>query len=52
MKQPDPKLHFQLSLIKSIARIIAGATLIGGSLVFCGIFLIIAEIIGIAEELV
>ena len=52
MKQPDPKLHLHLSLVKSGIRIIAGAALIYGCLIGCGIALIVAELIGIAEELV
>lgn len=52
MKHPDPKLHLQLSLVKSGVRILAGGALILGSLAYCGVCLIIAELIGIAEELV
>ncbi len=52
MKHPDPKLHLQLSLYKSAFRIIAGIGLLYGALAFCGIFLIIAEVVGILEELV
>jgi len=52
MKQPDPRRHLQLSLIKSVFRILAGASLIFGSMISCGAFLIVAEIIGILEELV
>ena len=52
MNHPDPTLHLQLSLIKSVIRILAGAALIFGSIGYCGVFLILAELIGIAEELV
>ena len=52
MKHPDPKLHLQLSLVKSGVRILAGLALIFGSLWYCGVCLIVAELIGIAEELV
>ena len=52
MKHPDPKLHLQLSLVKSGVRILAGGALLFGSLWYCGICLIVAEAIGIAEELV
>lgn len=52
MKHPDPKLHLQLSLVKSGVRILAGVALLFGSLWYCGICLIVAELIGIAEELV
>ena len=52
MKHPDPKLHLQLSLVKSGIRILAGGALLFGSLWYAGISLIVAELIGIAEELV
>ena len=52
MKHPDPKLHLQLSLVKSGIRILAGLALVFGSLWYCGICLIVAELIGVAEELV
>jgi len=52
MKHPDPKLHLQLSLVKSGVRILGGGALIFGSLWYCGLALIVAELIGIAEELV
>ena len=44
--------HFYVSLVKSGIRVIAGACLIGGSLVLAGFLLIFAEILGIVEELV
>lgn len=52
MKQPDPQAHFLLSVVKSGFRIAAGCTLIMGFLVSTGVLLIIAEAIGIAEEMV
>lgn len=53
MKQPDPKLHFILSLAKSAVRIAAGISLVWPqSLILAGIFLIVAEVIGVAEEMV
>jgi len=52
MKQPDPKLHQHISFVKSALRIIAGIALIGSSLIVAGIVLIVAEILGIVEELV
>ena len=53
MKQPDPKKHFQLSMWKSAVRIAAGISLIWPqSLILAGIFLILAEVIGVAEEMV
>jgi hypothetical protein len=51
-KHPDPKLHFYISLVKSALRIVAGALLITGAPVAAGVFLIGAELLGIAEELV
>jgi hypothetical protein len=46
------KGHFYVSLVKSAIRIVAGACLIGGNLLMAGYCLIIAEILGIVEELV
>lgn len=46
------KGHFYVSLVKSVLRIGAGATLIGGSLIGAGALLIAAELLGILEELV
>ena len=52
MNQPDPKLHMLISFAKSACRIIA-AILLGVS-VFksAGIMFLIAEFLGILEELV
>jgi hypothetical protein len=44
--------HFKISMIKSALRIIAGGNLVLGNLVLAGIFLIVAELLGIAEEIV
>ena len=44
--------HFFVSLGKSAIRILAGVSLIYGSLVVCGALLIVAELLGIVEELV
>lgn len=44
--------HFYVSVCKSAVRIAAGASLIMGSFVVCGALLILAEILGIVEELV
>jgi hypothetical protein len=46
------KGHFYVSIVKSAVRIAAGAALIMGSLVVCGALIILAEILGIVEELV
>lgn len=49
---PDPKLHLYISLIKSGLRLGAGTALIYGDLITAGALLIVAELLGIAEELV
>ena len=46
------KGHFYVSLAKSLIRILAGIAFIYGSVVVGGALLIVAEILGIAEELV
>jgi hypothetical protein len=46
------KGHFYVSLAKSIIRIGAGGCLIQGNLVAAGGLLILAEMLGIVEELV
>ncbi len=50
-KESKTNWHFNISLFKSSLRIMAGVTLIKGDMVICGVLLIIAEILGIAEEL-
>jgi hypothetical protein len=49
---PDPKKHKNISIIKSIIRIIAGTCLCFGSFWVTGVLLIVAEILGIIEEMV
>ena len=45
--------HFYVSLLKSATRIAAGMFLIWpGSLALAGAFLIVAEVLGIVEEIV
>lgn len=46
------KGHFYTSLVKSVLRIGAGAALMSGMLYWGGALLIVAEILGIVEELV
>ena len=46
------KGHFYVSIAKSAVRIAAGAALIMGSFVVTGALIILAEILGIVEELV
>lgn len=50
----DPSMgHFYVSLVKSATRIAAGIALVWPqNLVLAGIFLILAEILGIVEEIV
>lgn len=49
---PDPKWHRNISFIKSFFRIVAGGALAGSMFITAGAFLIIAEVLGIVEELV
>jgi hypothetical protein len=46
------KGHFYVSLVKSAVRIVAGGCLITGNLLMAGVCFIIAEVLGIVEELV
>ena len=46
------KGHFYVSLVKSIIRIGAGGCLIQGNLLMAGYCLIMAEVLGIVEEVV
>ena len=46
------KGHFYVSLTKSAIRIMAGGTLMFGHLYIAGSLLILAEILGVVEELV
>lgn len=45
------KKHFYISLVKSVIRIGAGGFLVFGNFAIAGLLLILAEILGIAEEL-
>mgnify|MGYP001319255423 FL=1 len=52
MVNRDPgRRHFYISIVKSGVRIGAGAALVLGFFVNAGLLLIIAEILGVAEEL-
>lgn len=52
MINKDPgKRHFYISLVKSCLRIIAAVALISAMFITAGILLILAEILGIAEEI-
>lgn len=46
------KGHFYVSLVKSAVRIVAGGCLVTGNLLMAGICIIMAEVLGIVEELV
>jgi hypothetical protein len=46
------KGHFYVSLAKSAIRIVAGGCLIAGNLLMAGVCFIMAEVLGIVEELV
>ena len=49
----DPSIkHFYVSLVKSSVRILAGVALVMGHFVTAGILLILAELLGIVEEMV
>ena len=49
----DPsKGHFYVSLVKSVLRIGAGGSLLYGNLLLAGALFIVAELLGILEELV
>ena len=52
MKQPDAKKHLQISLLKSAVRVSAGTCLMFGAAISTGVLLIVAELLGILEELV
>mgnify|MGYP006297225611 CR=1 FL=1 len=51
-KHPDPLKHKYISFAKSALRIAAGLTLAYGMIVEAGGLLILAEILGIVEEMV
>jgi hypothetical protein len=59
VSHPDATKHKYISFVKSGVRIIAGATLAGGGwlemnpyIMYAGILLVVAEVLGIVEELV
>jgi type III secretory pathway component EscR len=52
MKTPNPEWHFKISIVKSLLRIIAGIALLKSNMVGAGLMLILAEVLGIAEEIV
>jgi hypothetical protein len=50
-KESHTNWHFRISVFKSILRIIAGIALMSEYMVTAGCFFIVAEILGIIEEL-
>jgi hypothetical protein len=44
--------HFYVSLAKSLIRIVAGGALLAGHVAEAGGLIILAEVLGIAEEMV
>ena len=50
-KQPNPKIHLYISLVKSLVRIIAGCALVSQFFIVAGWGFITAEILGVLEEL-
>jgi hypothetical protein len=50
-KESKTNTHFWISLVKSGFRIGAGITLLNGNYMSAGALLIIAEALGIAEEI-
>ena len=51
-QHPDPTKHKYISFVKSGFRILAGGALCFGEFMIAGALLIVAELLGIAEELV
>ncbi len=49
-KESKSNRHFNISILKSGVRIFAGIVLATGGIWLAGILLIIAEVLGIAEE--
>ena len=49
---PDPKWHLRISILKSLLRFGAGFYLVIGNLMLAGVLFILAEALGILEELV
>lgn len=49
---PDPTKHKYVSFVKSGFRILAGANICFGNLLIGGLLIIVAEVLGIIEELV
>jgi hypothetical protein len=50
-KESKTNWHFRISLAKSVLRMCAGVYLILGEVILAGSLLIVAEVLGIVEEL-
>lgn len=50
-KESKTNRHFTISMIKSAVRIAAGIDLALGNIWYAGVLLIIAEVLGVVEEL-
>lgn len=50
-KESKTNWHFRISIAKSTLRLAAGVSLCIGDLITSGLFFIVAEILGIVEEL-
>lgn len=51
VKESKTNWHFRISVAKSILRIAAGLALCKSEFIISGILFIVAELLGIAEEL-
>jgi hypothetical protein len=52
VKHPDARWHLRVSVAKSLVRIVAGSVLCMGEFFLAGSLLVLAELLGIIEELV
>jgi hypothetical protein len=53
IQSKDPgKGHFYVSLAKSAIRIFAGGVLMSGNLWLAGVCIVLAEVLGVVEEIV
>jgi len=50
-KESKTNRHFTISLLKSGVRIFAGIVLATGGIMLAGVLIIVAEVLGILEEL-
>ena len=51
-KIPDPLLHRNISFVIGLLRFVAGVSLCNSNFVIAGVMFVLAELMGIAEELV